>query len=139
MADSSGSKPFVVIGMDGSAASRAAFGDALSAAATMDAELRAIHVYLTEVATIRQALRVDPDAERQLAFDWLNTELRHLEETLGRFPCTVTPAVTQGHVGAALVHRAERASLLVLGSRGLGGVRGLIAGSVTSYCLHHMP
>ena len=37
----------------------------------------------------------------------------------------------------ALVRSAESASLLVVGSRGLGGFRGLLVGSVSQECLHH--
>lgn len=40
--------------------------------------------------------------------------------------------------GAALVEAAEGASLLVVGSHGYGGISGLIMGSVSQQCLHHV-
>jgi nucleotide-binding universal stress UspA family protein len=40
---------------------------------------------------------------------------------------------------SALLSEAEEAELLVVGSRGLGGFKGLLLGSVSEQCLHHAP
>ncbi|HSJ43106.1 MAG TPA: universal stress protein [Euzebyales bacterium] len=46
-------------------------------------------------------------------------------------------AVGDEHPSAALVRLSTGADLLVVGSRGLGGFRGLLLGSVSQQCVHH--
>ena len=49
----------------------------------------------------------------------------------------VTERAVEGHAGEVLVEESRRASLLVVGSRGQGGFRELVLGSVSSAVLHH--
>jgi nucleotide-binding universal stress UspA family protein len=45
--------------------------------------------------------------------------------------------LVEGHPASALSEAASGARLLVIGSRGLGGFRGMLMGSVSAACAHH--
>lgn len=49
----------------------------------------------------------------------------------------VVRLVEEGHPAAVLVAASESARLLVMGSRGLGTVRGMLLGSVSQHCVIH--
>jgi nucleotide-binding universal stress UspA family protein len=49
----------------------------------------------------------------------------------------VTTAVHHGHPGRVLIDESADAELIVVGSRGFGGFRGLLLGSVSTYVVHH--
>jgi nucleotide-binding universal stress UspA family protein len=51
----------------------------------------------------------------------------------------VTKVVREGSASHVLLEEAADADLLVVGSRGLGGFRGLLLGSVGQQCAHHAP
>jgi nucleotide-binding universal stress UspA family protein len=50
---------------------------------------------------------------------------------------TVDCDVVEGNPGKVLTERSSGADLLVVGSRGLGAVSGLLLGSVGAYCVSH--
>jgi nucleotide-binding universal stress UspA family protein len=49
----------------------------------------------------------------------------------------VSGHLVEGHPGSALIDASAGARLLVVGSRGLGGFKGMVMGSVSSSCVHH--
>jgi nucleotide-binding universal stress UspA family protein len=70
-------------------------------------------------------------AERQL----LDEDLASWRD---KYPqVAVTTSVVPGHAGQALVDVSRRGQLVVVGSRGRGGFRGLLLGSVSQQLLHH--
>lgn len=128
----------IVVGVDDTPASIEALQWAVTEAARRGAEVEAVGVW--EVLTVSVPGVVAPVVtDEGQAADRFATLLAALDtidqEALG---VTVTPRVEEGAVGPTLVHVASDADLLVVGSRGLGTVRGLL-GSVSQYVLRHAP
>jgi nucleotide-binding universal stress UspA family protein len=51
---------------------------------------------------------------------------------------TIRPVVVEGHPAPVLVEAAKGADLLVVGSRGHGEFSGMLLGSVSQHCTHHV-
>jgi nucleotide-binding universal stress UspA family protein len=62
-----------------------------------------------------------------------------VEDARSRVPSDVEAQtqIANEHPARALIHASETADLLVIGSRGMGGFRGLLLGSVSQQVLHH--
>ncbi|MFJ6198092.1 universal stress protein [Micromonospora sp. NPDC092111] len=57
----------------------------------------------------------------------------------GGVPVQFTTHVVRGHPAQALLDAADRAQLLVVGSRGHGAFAGMLLGSVSQHCVQHAP
>jgi nucleotide-binding universal stress UspA family protein len=111
----------VVVGVDGSEASLEALRLALREARLRGASLRAVHVWHEDEEEARRLLAGAIDA---VADDTAGVEI---ERVLHR---STSPAT-------ALAEEAEHADLLVLGTRGRGGLHELLDGSVSFDCRRH--
>jgi nucleotide-binding universal stress UspA family protein len=129
-------RPRIVVGVDGFESSSAALRWAIRQARLTGAVVEAVTAWQIPVGTgwlspadmpdyqqdaacvlgdaIVQAYAIDPDIQ-------------------------VCPRVVEGRAGPVLVDAAEGADLLVVGSRGHGGLTGALLGSVGQYCVHHAP
>jgi nucleotide-binding universal stress UspA family protein len=137
--------PRVVVGVDGSAGSRAALAAAVDEAARTGAEVEvvatyAIADYWTDLATV-----VVPSVE-QIRAELCRRTDQMVEAVLDDRRHGGGPAVPRVHVvvlegppAEVLVDRARTATLLVVGSRGHGTLRGLLLGSVALQCAMHAP
>jgi nucleotide-binding universal stress UspA family protein len=126
----------IVVGVDGTPASIEALQWAVQEAARRGSDVEAVGVW--EVLTVSVPGVVAPVVtDEGQAADRFSTLLAVIE-TVGEPGLKVTPRVEEGAVGPVLVHVAADADLLVIGSRGLGTVRGLV-GSVSQYVLRHAP
>ncbi len=136
---------FVVVGLDGSSTSRAAFAEAVQEAEWRGAIVLALHVVGIPVTIgAEYGAMIDIDLLREGGRELLANELAELEKGYeGGFPVPVDSKMVMGHAGVELIKAAEEgengvAELVVLGSRGLGGFKGLLLGSVTTYAVHHL-
>ncbi|MFE6869199.1 universal stress protein [Kitasatospora sp. NPDC057692] len=113
----------VTVGIDGSAPSAAAAEWAAREAGRRGLPLRMIHVAGTEADALERDLGGGAALPGRVAdlCDGVAAALPELDVT-----CEVQP----GHPAYTLAAASERAELLVLGSRGLGGFAGLLVGSV---------
>ncbi|HEY4348197.1 MAG TPA: universal stress protein [Gaiellaceae bacterium] len=136
----------IVVGIDGSDASRAALRWAAAEARLRGVPVRAVHAWWAIPWLSDDAA---PPSRGSAAGDWEAThdaEARTLIEafidaTLGEATgrdVEVAAVSMQGvAAAAALLDASKDADLLVLGSRGRGGFAGLLLGSVSQQCVHH--
>ncbi|MFS8498524.1 MAG: universal stress protein [Micromonosporaceae bacterium] len=127
----------VVAGVDGSPPSVIAAEHAAAAAVALGVPLRLVHGYLHPgtygVALSPYDLTPPPAPEEGEGFlGDLAAQLRTTHPGL-----TVTARQVLGGAAAALLAESEDASLLVVGSRGLGGFSGMLLGSVSAHVVAH--
>ena len=104
----------ILVGVDGSEGSRAALAWAVEEAAR--------RASVVQAATVRPG---PDDLSPQAYFPGDAPEVERV--------------VLEGDPGTVLCERAAGADLLVVGSRGHGGLGGLMLGSVSAKCAHHSP
>jgi nucleotide-binding universal stress UspA family protein len=135
----------IVVGVDGSAPSHEALRWAAAEAELRDAQLVAVHVWtfvpptpIGEPGMIPmpagdygaqlEAERVAGDAELE----------RAVAEVFPSGPPTgLELRLAEGDAADALVHAAEGADLLVVGSRGRSGIASVLLGSVSRHVVSH--
>lgn len=128
-----GSGP-VVVGVDGSPSSLEALSLAFAEARLHQAELSVLLAWPASI-DLDVAPLVDGEGLRELAGQRLARLVAPLHE---EHPAVAVRAeVVTGAPREALLAAAEDARLLVIGSRGRGGFRGLLLGSVSHALLHH--
>ncbi|KLO44676.1 hypothetical protein ABW17_08295 [Mycobacterium nebraskense] len=125
----------VAVGIDGSAGSLAALRWALAEARLRGSAVRVVHAwqlpyhqgYIGHLAL--EGLRGPLD---EAAHQTLDAALA--DETIDTTGVDITPIVEEGAPARVLIEAAADAELLVVGSRGFGGFRGLLLGSVSQQC-----
>lgn len=130
----SGGVSFIVVGVDGSEASKDALRWAARQARLTGSELRAVCAWQmpTAYGWAPDFSNVDFAAEARKGLE--NT----LDETLGADPgIPVVTDVRPGHPATVLIDASRGAAILVLGSRGHGAFAGMLLGSVSHHCAQH--
>ncbi len=124
----------VVIGVDGSPASLEALRTGATIARAFDAPLLAIAAwqYPVAVAGMMPLAGWSPEADASAILD-------EAVETVfaGSPPSELHRAVVAGPAAPELIRRSDSATMIVVGSRGHGGVAGLLLGSVSTAVAQH--
>ena len=122
----------VIVGVDGSAASKHALRWAADYAVAMGHQLEAVAVWEMP-ATYGWITSTQDPVPTDTALAGLGSVVA---EVVGTTP-HVELTVSRGHAAYVLSEASKRANLLVVGSRGMGGVKAMLIGSVSQYCVQH--
>jgi nucleotide-binding universal stress UspA family protein len=131
----------IVVGVDHSEGATAALRFALEEAKLRQAKLRAVHAWrlgyigAPGLEGAYPILGGDRQELRKVAETALDATLREaIHETGG---VEIERHVVAGTPASVLVEESRDAELLVVGSRGHGGIAGLLLGSGSQQCAHH--
>ena len=126
----------IVVGIDGSDSAADALRWAVEQAKLTGATVEAVYAWdpgplvslgmppLVDWRSLREAARARP---REIVAD-----------VIGRGEVVrILPKMVPGNAAEVLVDRSAHADLLVVGSRGLGGLKGMLLGSVGHHCAAH--
>jgi nucleotide-binding universal stress UspA family protein len=127
----------VVVGIDRSEQAERALRLAVEAARLRAAELVVVHVVPFPFDLTDRVLAPQPTEEE--LHEMGDAVIDRALGTIDVDDLEVERIVTIGHAAYGLCDAAKGADLLVVGSRGLGGFRGLLVGSVTQQVVGHAP
>jgi len=128
----------IVVGVDSSKTSLKALRWALDEAKLRGSRLELVHAFpRPELVGMTMVVTLPSDDELREASAQVLKE--SLEAVGGPGDAEVSTHVGAGGPASVLVETAKDADLLVIGSRGLGGFRGMLLGSVTQQVIAHAP
>ncbi|MFI7066056.1 universal stress protein [Kribbella sp. NPDC050124] len=130
----------VVVGVDGSVSTRGALAWAAGEASYRHCSLRIVHAFNwpTIVNQLDAASAGPLNIGFHAAAEWIVSEAENLARHLAP-GISVTGALFVAGAAPTLLREAREAALVVVGSRGLGGYRGLLVGSVSATVAAHAP
>jgi nucleotide-binding universal stress UspA family protein len=125
----------IVVGLDGSPQSEAALAFAVEAAVARRVPLRAVRAWLDPAVPYVVTGPADWDEEVRRQQGLLSEQLVEWRE---KYPdLRVEPVLMQDRPAHALAQSTGGAQLVVVGSRGRGGLTGMLLGSVSQAMLQH--
>ncbi|MFZ0251428.1 MAG: universal stress protein [Acidimicrobiales bacterium] len=123
-----------VVGVDGSDGSGKALDWAVAEAIRSQASLELVTAWMFPMA-LGYVFAKTPDEVRQQVQRIADMSVAHVEAAAPGV--AVRSVLREAEAGPALVELSTGADLLVVGSRGHGGFRELLLGSVGAYCARH--
>ncbi|MEW2620476.1 universal stress protein [Streptomyces sp. NPDC048106] len=139
MAERQDERERIVVGVDGSEGSKQALSWAVRQADLTGGWVEAVIAW--DVPQFHGALGWLPPSssdEAALAGRAQSELTAAVEEAAAAHPTVqVSTVVRYGSPASVLLEASRDAALLVVGSRGLGGFRGLLLGSVAQHCVQH--
>ncbi|QLQ40071.1 universal stress protein [Micromonospora robiginosa] len=124
----------VVVGSDGSDSARRALGFAVERAAQRDVPLRVLRVW-SPPGDRWSPPEFDPEDIAASERTAVEAELAPWRETFPDVPVEIS--AVPGSAASLLVEASRPAQLVVVGSRGRGGLRGMLLGSVSQQLIQH--
>jgi len=131
----------IVVGIDGSRASKQALAWAVRQAQLTGASVSAVTAWHYPVVIggmpyAPLAMLEEADFSRFAATTLSNA----ISAVIGtNAPVEISSTVREGSAAQVLLDAADGADLLVVGSRGHGGFTEALLGSVSQHCVHHAP
>jgi len=127
-------RPRIVVGVDGSAPSKAALAWAISQAGLTNAVVEAVIAWETPAFVGHPNLMPDTD--------WEGLATRVLSDAVADVAGNAEPAgiknkIMKGNAAQVLLEESAGADLLVVGNRGFGGFVEALLGSTGQHCVHH--
>ncbi len=128
-----GAQRFVVVGFDGSGDGWRALTWAAQEATLREARLVVVHAFDLGIAGMEPPNGWTLDTFAHEAQQVLDRGVRRAREE----GANAQGVLEYGSAAKALVRASEGAEMLVVGSRGRGGLAGALLGSVSTACVHH--
>jgi nucleotide-binding universal stress UspA family protein len=125
----------ILVGYDGSPGSEQAVGWALQEARWRGAVLTVCHAWAPEHVPAPPGEGAAPDGARRAGEQILAQALRFARTVMG--PAAVRPLLAAGPAAKVLCGHSADADMVVVGSRGRGGLAGLLLGSVSQQVSAH--
>jgi nucleotide-binding universal stress UspA family protein len=127
----------VVVGIDGSELSEAALSSAFEQASLLGAKLKVVHTWTDLASDALNGYGLDADQLQRLADEAHEVVAERIAGFGSDYPdVEIERVVVPDGPANQLLEHATDAQLLVLGSRGRGGFRGLLLGSTSQAVLH---
>lgn len=128
----------IVVGIDGSEASKDALSLALHEAALRATRVRVVHAWLPTLPVSMTGPGMIPPVDvasiESLSRHLLDDTVAHVA---GDRAAAVDRVLVEGTAGDAILDNARDAELIVLGQHGRGAVKSLVLGSVSHHVLQH--
>jgi nucleotide-binding universal stress UspA family protein len=128
----------IVIGVDGSQAAKEALRYGLHEASIRGTRVRAVHAWMASRSMPATGPGLVAPVDITLFHDRAEELLRAtVSAVAGERADQVERVLVESPAGAAIIDNARDAELIVVGRRGLGAVRSIVLGSVSSYVVQH--